>query len=648
MSQDNRIKSLNIRELLEQDNYIIPIYQRNYAWGNSEIEALLMDIINAYKRGTKNYYIGSLVVYRRNDGKFEVIDGQQRLTTFTLLKPFLRNKDNLSGSLNSNKRNLSFEYRAESDTALDNLQQLEQLPWNFRDAMQSIGRHWHALISPEKSDEIIKFILDQVQIIRTEVPPETDLNHYFEIMNTRGEQLEKHEILKARFMSRLQELSKETSENTNMPFLQAAFANIWDACSDMNRYVVMGFEPTIRKQIFADNWQKMPSENFNEIAAYFESNKADDSQSQDSDRQTMADILNPNFAIQSKKDDKETSERFNPVIDFPNFLLHVLRVYQEETKKDLKQAKDIQLDDKTLLDSFDVKKFEFENIKQFSIFLLQCRYLFDNYVIKSDTTKEQENHWTLLKIQPQKEKTSSYQYNNSFGDTDEQKTTVMLLSMFHVSHPARIYKNWLYAVLRWLYHNKTDVSAKKYISFLENLSDCYYFCNYGRSIDFFELITHENPDMQTTPSEEFFNAGTSIPNFIFNRLDYLLWKENKLERKNKGREKNQFDKKCDNFRFTFRSSVEHFYPQTPTNGEYLNEDILDSFGNLCLISSGMNSKFSNNMPAAKVANFGKEQNLSLKLSLMMEQAENWGVEKIQKHGKEMIAILNTKSNTKSA
>ena len=38
-----------------------------------------------------------------------------------------------------------------------------------------------------------------VTIIRTQVPQNIDLNHYFEIMNTRGEQLELHEIVKARF-----------------------------------------------------------------------------------------------------------------------------------------------------------------------------------------------------------------------------------------------------------------------------------------------------------------------------------------------------------------------------------------------------------------------------------------------------------------
>ena len=46
-----------------------------------------------------------------------------------------------------------------------------------------------------------------------------------------------------------------------------------------------------------------------------------------------------------------------------------------------------------------------------------------------------------------------------------QKKAVMLLSMFHVSNPSRIYKNWLYAVLRWLFDNRDDIEQSDYINF---------------------------------------------------------------------------------------------------------------------------------------------------------------------------------------
>lgn len=66
----------------ESIRYTIPIYQRNYAWGEDQIEALVSDIYNAFAKSAQSvYYIGTLVTYRRGDHDFEVIDGQQRLTT---------------------------------------------------------------------------------------------------------------------------------------------------------------------------------------------------------------------------------------------------------------------------------------------------------------------------------------------------------------------------------------------------------------------------------------------------------------------------------------------------------------------------------------------------------------------------------------
>ena len=75
------LEVININNVFN-DEYIIPIYQRKYAWENKEIEQLLEDIINA----EGDYYLGTLIVNKQNNGKYEVIDGQQRLTTLYLLR----------------------------------------------------------------------------------------------------------------------------------------------------------------------------------------------------------------------------------------------------------------------------------------------------------------------------------------------------------------------------------------------------------------------------------------------------------------------------------------------------------------------------------------------------------------------------------
>ena len=66
--------------------YQVPIYQRNYAWEDTEINALVKDVLDSYEKNPNSvYYIGTLVTYKRGDNLFEVIDGQQRLTTINLI-----------------------------------------------------------------------------------------------------------------------------------------------------------------------------------------------------------------------------------------------------------------------------------------------------------------------------------------------------------------------------------------------------------------------------------------------------------------------------------------------------------------------------------------------------------------------------------
>ena len=80
----------------------------------------------------------------------------------------------------------------------------------------------------------------------------------------------------------------------------------------------------------------------------------------------------------------------------------------------------------------------------------------------------------------------------------------------------------------------------------------------------------------------------------------------------------------------------------------MNEDVLHGLGNLCLISSSMNSKFSNNMPKAKLANFGLDEEvrngLSLKLLEMMDVVKvkgDWSENEIKVFNEEAMRKLSS-------
>ena len=63
------------KNIFSDDRYSIPLYQRDYAWEDKQIEQLIEDINDV--PNNENYYLGSLIVAKQEEKKYEVVDGQQ-------------------------------------------------------------------------------------------------------------------------------------------------------------------------------------------------------------------------------------------------------------------------------------------------------------------------------------------------------------------------------------------------------------------------------------------------------------------------------------------------------------------------------------------------------------------------------------------
>lgn len=80
-------------EKLLDSIYIVPVYQRPYSWEDEQINTLLNDVFTSYKNDStkEGYYTGNIIIHDREekvDGRipvFEIVDGQQRITSFVLL-----------------------------------------------------------------------------------------------------------------------------------------------------------------------------------------------------------------------------------------------------------------------------------------------------------------------------------------------------------------------------------------------------------------------------------------------------------------------------------------------------------------------------------------------------------------------------------
>lgn len=101
-----RAENLKIEAVFKKGKYVIPSHQRQYAWEKSHFESFILDILK-YQGG--NYFIGHMVCTGEFNGKdFKVIDGQQRITTITIMLCVLRdiflekNQENLADGINGN------------------------------------------------------------------------------------------------------------------------------------------------------------------------------------------------------------------------------------------------------------------------------------------------------------------------------------------------------------------------------------------------------------------------------------------------------------------------------------------------------------------------------------------------------------------
>ena len=637
MIQELRI--LDDETLFDKEvHYVIPRYQRAYAWEDKEIVQLIDDINDS----TGDYYIGSLVVAKVKDKveTYEVVDGQQRLTTLYLLLHYLFSCDRQVGEVG---KTLSFDCRPNSNYTLEHIQDLlsdakslvgdeDRLEQSILNGLKAIDQKFMlGAIDVDAFVERLKMVI----LYRIEVPEHTDLNRYFEIMNTRGEQLEQHDILKAQLMGYL-----------SNPKEQEFFSRVWNACSDMTGYVQMHFAKAEREVIFGDRWSYWPSDDWDDYTGCLDMGQRADQEF------SIGDIVKPSFRVETVDGVQEGDRipiRFDSIIGFPYFLLHVLRVFLRVEDVSLSEGYGLGslLDDKRLLVDYNkvidygqigakpIKENEASFARKFILFLLCSRFLFDQFVVKREYAgDDQEGVWSLKELctagAGYKKKAyyanTRLRYENEWEKTyaPRNKECLMIQSALRVSYTSPKVMHWITELLVWLFDDESE---------LPELSDrAERIAAEAVAEGFFEKSLEEMGayDLQEYKSEDY-AFGVRTPHIVFNYLDYLLWKSDKEAYKD--------------FVFEFRNSVEHWYPQHPSDGTIEPWDGRDVFGNLCIISRSVNSKFSNLSPESKMKSYKKMvQKGSLKLRIMGDiieggSSEKWRQSECAKHEEEMISLL---------
>ena len=179
LQQSNSSMLLSVEELLRK-NLVIPNYQRPYKWTERNITDLLLDIqksIEDHKRypGSFNYRVGTIILHKDKD-QYEIVDGQQRVLSFVLLKLCLNSEFSCS-LLNQNFTN--------KDTQ-------KNLYENYKTI-----REWLLSLSDQIKSEINQALADILEVVVITVSEISEAFQLFDSQNSRGKALYPHDLLKA-------------------------------------------------------------------------------------------------------------------------------------------------------------------------------------------------------------------------------------------------------------------------------------------------------------------------------------------------------------------------------------------------------------------------------------------------------------------
>jgi hypothetical protein len=192
--RENEPKIIKVRDLLTNDSLQIPSYQRPYKWTTKNVNQLIDDIL--IHKEKSEYRLGTLVVHNNNNIS-DIVDGQQRTITLTLIAYSITQKQNKTTeeekalkSFDPKLLNLSFTNEISKTNIQNNFKQIERRIADF----------------DEKS---IWFFLEKCTLVEVVLNDISEAFQFFDSQNSRGKDLEPHDLLKAFHLREMNNFSTE-------------------------------------------------------------------------------------------------------------------------------------------------------------------------------------------------------------------------------------------------------------------------------------------------------------------------------------------------------------------------------------------------------------------------------------------------------
>ena len=185
LEEETRIETLSDIFKIDMN---IPNYQRPYVWTVESASRLFNDIFDAYSSGIKEYRIGNLIL-NKNIEKYEIVDGQQRITTLILIIKCLGSDNHIKCLIEK------LNYTENSYYSMKN---------NYNVLKRLINR-----VDKNKIEEITKYILENCTMVKIVTDDLQQSFTIFDSQNSRGKSLNPHDILKAYHLREMPDVSEE-------------------------------------------------------------------------------------------------------------------------------------------------------------------------------------------------------------------------------------------------------------------------------------------------------------------------------------------------------------------------------------------------------------------------------------------------------
>lgn len=589
---DNYKSAYSIKTLVDKNIQLnIPIYQRLFVWEEEQINLLLNDLYNSFCTSNDAYYIGIITIVE-NNGKWDIVDGQQRLTFLSLfgavcLFSGTQNKQQWQDFLfindSKNDRNeLRIDYMGRPEDREDlkkiangNFADIQNC--NFRTFLKCIEKFMKDKKENKENQDNFEeewgkfadYVYEKASFLVSELPARyapADLNLFFEKMNSTGRQLTPVEQIKGIYF----------------PGRSAEF----DAC--------LNFEEAFQEEEKGPNAEK-------------------------TDQHSLLDILRSETQVNSEGNGSEGNGQ-NPneagarsILSHEVFLLHCLEIAEKIQ---------VERDERKILGTFKEYVGENKEIKPNDLLETMKRYrkwLDANIIYLEASSDGSWEYW----FRREDAKKGNQQDENP--QDKDQKSLKQFQSMLYVS--SSNYQQWvLEAYRKRKNEEESPVQPQQLLKDLKEQDNARHSAK---------------PEHMTYPN---------IDRYWFWKLDYLLWEKftEKPEDFSSDGLTDEEKTAISNYKFRRNRSIEHLHPQTDGDNSDWTEDAKYRFGNLAMISSSFNSFQQNDSVGVKFARLRETQipneNLeSIKLLLMFKRAggkdDGWTIKNADEHGGKMCELL---------